>query len=244
LTDYITIAGTVRLELWGVTGYVTTDPENVETILSTRFEDYGLGSRRVAGVPLLGEGIFAQDGPAWKRSRELIRRQFVRVQKQNLEVFTPHVNELVSNLRNKAKAGNVVDLKPLFFDFTLGTTTKLLFGEPHNSLSSEDRDEFQKSFDYAALGVGIRVRMADLAPLYNPKKFRNACNTVRNWATFFAQKALKYKDEFGEEEAATKYSFIIDLWKDMRDEALVRDQLLHILIAGRDSTAALLSWTL
>jgi len=244
LTDYITIAGTVRLELWGVTGFITTDPENVETILSTRFEDYGLGSRPLASVPLLGEGIFGQDGPAWKRSRELIRHQFVRIQKQNLDVFTPHVDELVSNLRRKAESGNVVNLKPMFFDFTLGATTKLLFGEPHSSLSVEDRDEFQKSFDYAALGVGIRVRMADLAPLYNPKKFRDACRTVRNWATFFAQKALKYKDEFGEEEAASKYPFIIDLWKDMRDESLVRDQLLHVLIAGRDSTAALLSWTL
>jgi cytochrome P450 len=163
---------------------------------------------------------------------------------QNLEVFTPHVNELVSSLRNKAKAGHAVDLKPMFFDFTLGTTTKLLFGEPYTSLSAEDRDAFQKSFDYAALVVGIRVRMADLAPLYNPRKFRDACNTVRNWATFFAPKALKYKDEVGEEEAASKYSFIIDLWKDMRDDDLVRDQLLHILIAGRDSTASLLSWTL
>lgn len=54
---------------------------------------------------------------------------------------------------------------------------------------------------------------------------------------------MKYKDEFGEEKAFEKYSFIIDLWKEMRDEKLVRDQLLHILVAGRDSTAALLSWT-
>jgi cytochrome P450 len=243
LTDYVTIAGTIRLELWGVTGYITTDPENVETILSTRFEDYGLGSRRVAGIPLLGEGIFAQDGSAWKHSRELIRRQFVRVQKQTLEVFTPHINELISTMKNQAKSGEMVDLKPIFYDFSLSTTTELLFGEPCSTLSKEDSDEFQRSFDYAALCVGIRVRLADLAPLYNPTKFKIACKVVRDWATYFASKALKYKDEVGEQKASEKYSFIIDLWKDMRDETLVRDQLLHILIAGRDSTAALLSWT-
>lgn len=244
LTEYITIASTVKFEQWGVTGYITTDPKNIETILSTRFEDYGLGSRRVAGLPLLGEGIFAQDGPAWKHSRELIRRQFVRVQKQNLQAFTSHVNELCNTLKQAARSGEIVNLQPLFFEFTLGTTTNLLFGEPHSSLAKGDRDALRDNFDYAALIVGIRVRLADLAPLYSPAKFKKACKVVRDWATFFANKALRYKDEVGEEKAFEEYSFIIDLWKEMKDENLVRDQLLHILIAGRDSTACLLSWTL
>lgn len=55
---------------------------------------------------------------------------------------------------------------------------------------------------------------------------------------------MKYKDEVGEDAAAEKYAFIIDLWREMRDFELVCDQLLHILVAGRDSTASLLSWTL
>lgn len=244
LTDYITIAGTVRMELWGVTGYITTDPENVAAILSKRFEDFGLGSRRVASVPLLGEGIFGQDGPQWKHSRELIRRQFARVQKQTLRAFTPHVNELVSGLKDAATTGKIVDLKPFFFEFTLNTTTRLLFGEDHNILPKKERDALRDNFDYAALGVGIRVRLADLAPLYRPAKFRDACKVVRDWASLHAARAMRYMDEVGEEKAAEKYAFIIDLWRDMRDQELVRDQLLHVLIAGRDSTAALLSWTL
>jgi len=243
LTDYITIAGTVKLELWGVTGYITTDPENVDAILSAKFDDYGLGSRQVASLPLLGEGIFGQDGSPWKRSRDLIRRQFVRVQQQTLQAFTPHVDELTSTLVQAADAGGVVDLKPFFFEFTLSTTTELLFGEPHNSLPKVERDALRDNLDYGALGVGIRVRLADLAPLWNPAKFKNACNGVRDWATFFVDKAFKYRDEVGEEKASEKYSFILDLWREMKDKALVRDQLLHILIAGRDSTACLLSWT-
>ncbi|KAK4447087.1 cytochrome P450 [Podospora aff. communis PSN243] len=229
LTDYITTAETVRLELWGVTGYITTDPENIKTILSTKFEDYDIGPRR--------------DGPAWKHSRSLIKRQFSRIKTQPLSVFTPHADELVAALDEAASSGDVVDMQPLFFEFTLNTTTMLLFGEPHSSLPKEDRDALRDNFDYAALGVGIRVRLADLALLYNPAKFKAACKGVREWASFFANKTLKYTDEVGEEKAAEKYSFIIDLWKEMGDADLVRDQLLHVLIAGRDSTAALLSWT-
>jgi cytochrome P450 len=82
----------------GVTGYITTDPENISTILLERFDDYGLGTRLRAAYLLLREGIFSQDGHAWKRSRPLIQRQFVRVQQQSLGVFTPPVDELVLTL--------------------------------------------------------------------------------------------------------------------------------------------------
>jgi hypothetical protein len=76
------------------------------------------------------------------------------------------------------------------------------------------------------------------------RKFRNACKVVKHTAGFFSDKALRYKDEFGEDAAFEKYAFIIDLWMGMGNVALVKDQLLHILIAGRDSTACLLNWTL
>lgn len=55
---------------------------------------------------------------------------------------------------------------------------------------------------------------------------------------------MEYKDDFGEEAATEKYGFIIDLWKEMQDFELVRDQLLHVLMAGRDALASLLAWTL
>lgn len=242
---FMSIAGTMRFELFGAAGLIVNDPLNVEAILSTNFEDYGLGSRRVGALPLLGEGIFTQDGPAWQHSRELIRRQFVRVQKQNLREFTADVEELVADVDRAAHdKDTVVDLLPFFFEYTLGTTTRLLFGEPHSVLAEKERNALRESFDYASQIVGIRFRLADLAPFYSPAKFKKACKTVRDWATFFASKALRCKDEFGEEEAFSKYSFIIDMWRDMRDEAMVRDQLLHILIAGRDTTAALIGWTL
>ena len=176
------------METFGATGFVTTDPENIDAILSTHFEDYGLGSRRLASLPLLGEGIFGQDSPVWRRSRELVRRQFSRVQKQTLQVFEAHVDELVNGLRNAAKDGGSVDMKPILFEYTLNTTTNLLFGEPHSSLPTDQREAVRAKFDLAATGLGVRVRLADLAWLYSPTNSRKACKSVRDWATFFANK--------------------------------------------------------
>ncbi|KAG7042628.1 cytochrome P450, partial [Colletotrichum scovillei] len=241
-TQYMNIAPTLRIDILGE-GYIITDPVNIEAILSTRFEDFNLGSRRMGLMPLLGEGIFTQDGPAWRHSRELLRRQFSRIRDSELMAFGEHTDILLRALEIESQKSGVVDMQPHFFEYTLGTTTQLLFGEPHHNLPRKERLALRNNFDYATLISAIRLRLADLAWLYTPKKFREACKGVRDWATFFSNKALDFMEEHGEEAALAKYSFIVELWRDTHDRNVVRDQLLHVLIAGRDTTACLLSWT-
>jgi len=236
----------MKLMLFGQAGYMTTDPKNIEAILSTRFEDFGLGSRREGLFPLLGEGIFTQDGRAWKHSRETLRRQFVRMQYQNTKVFEKHVDDLISSL---SSSSGVVDLQPAFFRYTLSTTTSLIFGEPPDVLDDTeqsviDQDTFGNSFDYASMISAIRLRLADFCWLYTPSKFKKACGDVKTYAAHFVGIALKDLEENGEEAASTRHPFIVDLYRDLKDASSVRDQLVHVLIAGRDTTACLMSWTL
>lgn len=244
-TPYMNIAPTFVFPLLGG-GLVTTDPENLEALLSTRFEDFDLGSRRMGLLPLLGEGIFTQDGMAWRHSRKLLRRQFSRISETGLASFDKHAGILIGSLQQQAKLNptGIVDMQPLFFDYTLSTTTELLFGEPHSSMPQQDRDTLRDNFDYAAMFSAVRLRLADLAWVYTSRKFRDSCKGVRDWATFFADKALAYMEEHGEEAAMEKYAFIVEQWQETHDRDVVRDQLLHVLIAGRDTTACLLSWTL
>jgi hypothetical protein len=61
---------------------------------------------------------------------------------------------------------------------------------------------------------------------------------------FFAFKAMGYEDEYGEEAAANKHPFIIELCQKTQGSDLVRDQLLHILVAGRGSIPSLFRWNL
>jgi cytochrome P450 len=211
LIPYITIASTIRLELWGVTGYITKDLENIHAILTTRFEEYGLGARTLALSPLLGDGIFTQEGSEWKRSRELMKRQFMRVQKECLQNLMTSVDSLVSALKDAAVNGHVVDLKLHFYNFTFEPTTRLLFGESLSTLPTADRDAFRNAFEYASWVCGMRIRLADLATLYNTTKFKKACRVVKDVAGYFLDRALEYKADFGENEALNKYTFIMEL---------------------------------
>lgn len=46
--------------------HVTTDPENVQAILATQFNDFELGPlRRGVFAPFIGNGIFTSDGKEW-----------------------------------------------------------------------------------------------------------------------------------------------------------------------------------
>ena len=200
----------------------------------------GLGVRRPACYPFFGEGIFTQDGPAWKHSREMLRRQFARVQAKDLENFTDQVEALISTFR---KSKGVVDLQPAFFHFTLATTTLLLFGESIETLSEAEQTEFAEHFDSATWKTAVRLPLAHLSFLYNTPSYRKSCKIVRRYADRFIEKAFQYAEYHGRDEATQKHPFIFDLYSEYQDRSLVRDQLVNVLLAGRDTTACTMSWT-
>ncbi|KAI4086117.1 MAG: hypothetical protein LQ344_007830 [Seirophora lacunosa] len=233
----------IEQTLLGNTGLVTLDPENIETMLSTRFEDFGFGPRRDAFYRLLGEGIFNQDGPPWKHSRELLRRQFVRMQYQNLSVFREHVENMLDVL---SKSEGVVDLQPVFFRYTLDITTALIFGQSVHSLVKEGGDSFSESFSEAADITAYRGRLGDLYWLYTPWRFSKACKAIKHYVDDYVINARGTSGKVPsvtEASVAERYAFINDLYDELKDPIRVRDQLVSVLLAGRDTTACLMSWT-
>ena len=204
--------------------------------------EYGFGVRRAVFFPLLGDGIFTQEGLAWQHSRELLRKQFARIQYQNLDHFRNHVDNLISCL---PVSRGVVDLQPLFFNLTLDTTTALLLGRSVHSLKPQadaDIKGFQESFNAAQEGLAKRFRIAPWQFLYKPAKFQGACAKVHR----FVDNYIQERERMGGDgkHARSSYGFIDQLAEDCSSPQSLRDQLLNILLAGRDSTACALSWTL
>ena len=197
-----------------------------------------MGSRRGALIPFIGEGIFVQDGTAWKHSRELLRRPFLKSHYQDLKGFGEHVDSLIAGL---SSTSGVVDLQPFLFRFTLATTTALIFGQSADGLE-EARQKFANDFDYASMISSIRVRLQDFYWTYSPSRYKAACRGIKEFANIFVKQALQEKNRTGTD--SDRYAFIQDMYDEMRDPVLVRDQLVNVLLAGRDTTACLLSWTL
>jgi cytochrome P450 len=133
----------------------TIEPEIVKTILSTKFQDFHLGHRRrEVLLPIFGHGIFSNDGPAWERSRAMVRPNFVRAQVADLDMFEAHMGHLIDAI---PRDGSTVDLQPLFFDLTMDTATEFLFGKSTNTLrpglETKSANEFVKAFIYVTEGM-------------------------------------------------------------------------------------------
>ena len=204
--------------------------------------DFGYGLRRQIFFPLLGDGIFTQDGAAWKHSREMLRPQFARNQYRDLDILREHVDNLISCIR--AVEGDV-DLQPLFFRFTLDTTSAFLFGDSTYSLranQSAQESDFAANFDIAQDYVVQRYRYLDLYWLIGGRRFKESCASVHRFIEQIIDRRQAASPE-GSQKAG-RYVFIDAIASDVRDRTALRDQLINIMLAGRDTTACLLSWIL
>lgn len=234
-------------ELLGATGIDTVDPENIEAVLSSNFEDYGLGLRAPHFRPLLGSGIFTQDGALWKHSRALLRPQFASNRSQNFEQIKNCVQDLISSIPGD---GSTVDLQPLFFKLTFDTTMFLLFGDSVLDLDwgkvAGQESSFAQAFNLAQDYLAHRGRLGQFYWLLNDRTFRDACKRCHQFVDEAVDKALRpsgMAQEKDREELRSNYSFIDALAEQTQDRQVLRDQCFNVLLAGRDTTGCCLSWS-
>lgn len=162
-----------------------------------------------------------------------------------MDIFRPHVDNLLDHIH--ANEGDI-DLQPLFFNLTLDTTTELLFGKSVDSLKEADNlrgAKFANEFDVAQNYVIQRFRLLDLYWLIGGRKFQRSCASVHE----FVDGIIEERSQKPEEDTAKndRYLFFDAIAKDPKhssDRKTLRAQLVNMLLAGRDTTACLLSWTL
>ncbi|KAL5320282.1 hypothetical protein ACEPPN_011083 [Leptodophora sp. 'Broadleaf-Isolate-01'] len=239
------LGNTFSLVSMGQKVHITAEPENVKALLSTQFTDFGVGRRIDALRAFLGAGIFTTDGKMWEHSRALVRPSFTKSQVSDLATYETHIQILVSKI---PKDGTPIDLQLLFFQLALDSATEFLLGESVDSLSAPRGSEqhlFAQNFDNAQNYLPTRVRLGPFVRLYKSRDFDRSCRFVHVYIDRFVAKALEYRREHlhqGEKEKG-KYIFANELALTTDDPIQIRSELLNILLAGRDTTAGLLSNT-
>ncbi|KAJ5760840.1 hypothetical protein N7520_007996 [Penicillium odoratum] len=225
---------------------VTVEPENIKTILSLKFNDYGIGFRLEPFKALLGKGIFDTDGDHWAASRALVRPSFTRDQIADLTSLENLIQDLFKLLPRDGKT--IVDLQELFFRYTIDSATEFLFGESVGTLKKAQLErEFAQAFQYAQNAIITRATLGPLKIFHSDPKADEANRTCREFVQRFvdeAFRAVETKKDTEEGEASSlqhKHVFAHELASRTSDRTRVLDELMNLLIAGRDTTASLLS---
>ncbi|KAK5175298.1 uncharacterized protein LTR77_000436 [Saxophila tyrrhenica] len=235
---------TFEVTALGRTIHTTIEPENLKTIQAVDFKKWGLGERRkIAFRPLLGHGIFTEDGAPWAHSREMLRPNFARTQIGDLPTFEKHVQHLVAAVPHD---NSTVDLSELFFRLTMDSATEFLFGESTESLTNNSHEGFAESFTRGQDFIANASRWGAWAKLFPAnKQFKHDQKFVHDFVDYYVEKGLAKRDQLLKEksnaEKPGRYVFIDELVRQTTDPIAIRSELLNILLAGRDTTASLLT---
>lgn len=263
---------TWQYHLFGKRIVTTQEPDNIKALLATQFGTYDLGEQRRGLLwPLLGNGIFTQSGHAWKHSRDMMRPQFTRDQVSDLALEERHVQHMMSALDARTRADStsssttskwtdVVDLQALFFRLTLDSATEFLLGESadsqlqhipgypraRNSAEALHQVDFARAFDRGQAGLATRARFGPMYWLWSSREFRDCIQQCHRFMDHYVRRALskeqRDQDVDKDMDKEDKYVFLDALAEQTQDPIELRSQLLHILLAGRDTTASMLGW--
>ncbi|KAI9925143.1 hypothetical protein MW887_006063 [Aspergillus wentii] len=225
---------------------LTKDPENIKAILTGQFADYGKGEKfHQDWKDFLGDSIFATDGELWSRSRQLLRPMFARDRIVDTEIFEKHVQHLIPHLAGSGHPGGsrVVDVGPLFFRFTLDAATDYLLGQGTDSLQNPTT-HFAEAFRYVLHRQSEIFRFGPFNVFLSRKKFREQLKVMDQFMQPYIERALSLSPAELDQKLSKRESFLEALARFTRDPRVLRDQLVAVLLAGRDTTAATLSFCL
>lgn len=184
----------------------------------------------------------------------MLRPQFTREQISQLDLEEDHVQKAMKALPVAANGWTAsTDIQTIFFRLTIDSATEFLFGESVESQMgalhglNRPEDEFASFFDHSQWVAAQRARFEKLSWIVDNKKTRHSDKQVHDFVDKFVNNALAAvktsKKASVDKEKPTGYVFLDALVSMTQDPIEVRSQLLNILLAGRDTTASLLSWT-
>jgi cytochrome P450 len=173
----------------------------------------------------------------------------------DLDLEENHLQNMLKALPVSADGWTeTTDLQPLFFRLTMDSASEFLFGESVNtqlnalpdqgsSLSNADDAAFVNAFESSQDMISKAFRLNDWYSLGLTKEYYEACKVCHKYIDKFVRKGLSNeKAALIKPDGKEKYVFLDALAAETNDPIEIRDQLLSILVAGRDTTASLLSF--
>uniref|UniRef100_A0A803PWP4 Cytochrome P450 n=2 Tax=Cannabis sativa TaxID=3483 RepID=A0A803PWP4_CANSA len=223
---------------------VTANPENVEYILKTRFDNYPKGKpfSMILG-DLLGRGIFNVDGDTWRFQRKMASLELgsTTVKSYAFEIVALEIqNRLIPILE-----GNdvVLDLQDVFRRFSFDNICLFSFGlDPGCLKLSMPIPEFAAAFDLASKISAERAMTASpiiwkIKRLFNigsEKKLKQAVKMVDDLAT----QMITHRRQMG---FADKRDLLSRFMASIDDDRYLRDIVVSFLLAGRDTVSSALT---
>ncbi|KAJ7062830.1 cytochrome P450 monooxygenase pc-3 [Mycena amicta] len=251
---------------------VTSEPQYVKAVLATEFDNYWKGPvDNYRGLSLLGTGVFNSDGEMWKFHRSMTRPYFSRDRVTDFDIFDKHAKDVLDLASARLREGYPVDIQDVAARFTLDSATAFLFGDSVDSISAglaypESAAHLtspaflnhpSNSFVTAFIeGQHLHVDRSRFGSKWQLGEFWKDLiqphrEVIDKFIEPIIQRALseKLRRAAASTEANTDADKEVEtllghLLKSTEDKAIIRDEILNMLVAGRDTTSATITFAI
>lgn len=233
----------VRVVIGPKTLYIFNDPEYAKHVLADNAGNYHKGIGYVEARRALGDGLLTSEGELWRKQRRTIQPVFQhkRIAGQ-AGVIAAEAARLVERLRARIGAGPVDVLKELT-GLTLGVLGTALLDADLSAFESAGHSfeavQDQAMFEMESLGM---VPM--WLPLPKQRRFRRAKRDLARIVDELVADRNAHPSVDGD-DVLTRLIASTAAEADPRvGERRMRDELVTLLLAGHETTASTLGWTL
>ncbi|KAI7725042.1 hypothetical protein M8C21_004033 [Ambrosia artemisiifolia] len=229
---------------------VTANPENIEHILKTRFENYPKGKPFTDLLgDFLGIGIFNVDGELWSTQRKLASHEFSA---KSLREFVVSVLEdevtkrLVPLLENAVRDDEVVDMQDVLRRLAFDTICKISLGwDPCCLDYTRAVPPLVTAFDTAAGASAMRGtssvswvwKVKRLLNVGRERQLKEAVGVVHRAVDEIIRARREHMDG-----SDNNRDLLSRFMSSGHSDDLIRDMVISFLMAGRDTTSAAMTW--
>ncbi|KAM7272836.1 hypothetical protein ACFE04_027500 [Oxalis oulophora] len=234
---------TIHIHVLGNT--ITANPQNVEYMLKTRFDNFPKGKPfSVLLGDLLGKGIFAVDGECWRFQRKLASLELgsVSIRSYAFEVVNSEIESrlvpLLTSFSDQSR--QTLDLQDVFRRFSFDIICKFSFGfDPECVSLTFLESEFANAFDMASKLSALRAispstlvwKVKRLFNVGSEKELKKSIKLVNALAT----RVIETRRKFG---FSDKNDLLSRFMGSIDDDKYLRDIVVSFLLAGRDTVAS------
>lgn len=244
-----------RFRFGPMTYILVNDPEGAQHILVKNAANYVKSSTYDGVRHVVGAGLLTSEGEAWRRNRKLVQPAFHGARQVTFaETFARGTDAAVDRWLAEHADGARLDAHAEMMRLTLGLVGETLFGVDLDAEAGRIGQALDVSIRWAHEHIQALVRLHPRLPTPGNIRFRRALATLDATALRIigerrrearpaggagtSASGAAARDPLGELIAAQD-----DSGKKLTDQEL-RDEVLTLVLAGHETTANNLTWTL
>ncbi|KAK7340336.1 hypothetical protein VNO77_21038 [Canavalia gladiata] len=254
---YLTYGGIFRLTFGPKSFLIVSDPSIAKHILRNNSKAYSKGILAEILDFVMGKGLIPADGEIWRvRRRAIVPALHLKYVAAMIGLFGQATDRLCKTLDAAASDGEDVEMESLFSRLTLDIIGKAVFNYDFDSLSNDTgiveavytvlREAEDRSV--APIPVWELPIWKDISP--RQRKVNAALKLINDTLDdliaickrMVDEEELQFHEEYMNEQDPSILHFLLASGDDVSSKQL-RDDLMTMLIAGHETSAAVLTWT-